>query len=140
MVQVALITMITTMVRDCEFQFWEHLLPGGSPTSADSPLHLYQAFRIYMVCPGPMSPHHLAAGGGRQRSSTAPNPDSLPPTAVLRQHGHETHDKRFRDAVGCRIRIGSDVLLGTAFACQRLMVRPRAEARECAPPSSQPRP
>ena len=83
---------------------------GGSPTSAVSPTSSVPSPQD--VRGMPMPPRHPAAGGGRQRPSTAPNPVSPTPagglTATRPRQTFEGHRRQLRQSIGSEVLQESD--------------------------------
>ena len=83
---------------------------GGSPTSAVSPSSSVPSPQD--VRGMPMPPRHPAAGGGRQRPSTAPNPVSSTPasglTATRPRQTFEGHRRQMRQSIGSEVLQESD--------------------------------
>jgi hypothetical protein len=83
---------------------------GGSPTSAVSPTSSAPSPQDARGIP--MPPRHPAAGGGRQRPLTAPNPVSPTPTggltAMRPRQTFEGHRRQLRQSIGSEVLQESD--------------------------------
>jgi hypothetical protein len=81
---------------------------GGSPTSAVSPSSSVPSPQD--VRSMPMPPHHPAAAGGRQRSSTAPSPVSPTPAGLAATRPRQTFDgrKQLSQSIGSEVLHESD--------------------------------
>jgi len=99
----------------------------------------------------PMPPRHPAAGGGRQRPSTAPNPVSPTPTGGLTatrpRQTFEEHRRQMRESMGSEVLQESDREDDRASRSGQPSPDGSLEAREredsvglLSPPSSQPSP
>jgi hypothetical protein len=121
---------------------------GGSPTSAVSPTSSVPSTQDVRGMPVP--PRHPAAGGGRQRPSTAPSPVSPTPaglTATRPRQTFEGHRRQLRQIIGSEVLQESDREDNRAPRSGRPSPDGSLEARELedsagllSPPSSQPSP
>ncbi|KAF8497809.1 hypothetical protein F5888DRAFT_1803273 [Russula emetica] len=121
---------------------------GGSPTSAVSPTSSVPSPQD--VRGMPMPPRHPAAGGGRQRPSTAPSPVSPTPaglTATRPRQTFEGHRRQLRQSIGSEVLQESDREDDRASRSGQPCPDGSPEAREredsvglLSPPSSQPSP
>ncbi|KAF8497822.1 hypothetical protein F5888DRAFT_1613094, partial [Russula emetica] len=121
---------------------------GGSPTSAVSPTSSVPSPQD--VRGMPMPPRHPAAGGGRQRPSTAPSPVSPTPAGLTTTRPRQTfegHRRQLRQSIGSEVLQESDREDDRASRSGQPSPDGSLEAREredsvglLSPPSSQPSP